>query len=137
MVNDSRPSTSLPIAGVIDVLDAMNLAALKTMPAVIGKSNNGQVASTEARLFALNCDALNRVVADVWSQILTLAARLAGFQGRVEFEFDPVELRPVLELEPQKTMKQSRLRAGPEPWLHHRRRVPHRRLRASASGERA
>lgn len=109
MVNDSRPATSLPIQNVIDILDEQNLAALKTMPAVIGKSNNGQVASTEARLFALNCDALNRVVADIWSQVLTLAVRLAGFQGRVVFEFESVELRPVLELEPQKTMKQSRL----------------------------
>lgn len=109
MVNDSRPATSLPISNVIDILTEMNMAALKTMPAVVGKSNgNGQVASTEARLFALNCDALNKVLADIWSQGLSLAARLAGFQGRVEFEFEPVELRPVLELEPQKTMKQSR-----------------------------
>lgn len=108
MINDSRPATSLPISSVIDVLNEQNQAALKTMPAVIGKSNNGQVASTEARLFALNCDALNRIVADVWSQLLTLAVRIAGFQGRVSFEFEPVELRPQLELEPQRTMKQSR-----------------------------
>ena len=110
MVNDSRPATSLPISGVIDILTEMNMAALKTMPAVLGKGNGtGQTASVEARLFALNCDALNKVLADIWSQALTLAARLAGFQGRVEFVFEPVELRPVLELEPQKTMKQSRL----------------------------
>lgn len=109
MVNDSRPATSLPISNVIDILTEMNMAALKTMPAVVGKSNgNGQVASTEARLFALNCDALNKTVADIWSQALTLACRLAGFQGRVEFQFEPVELRPRLELEPQLTMKQSR-----------------------------
>lgn len=108
MVNDSRPASSLPIANVIDVLNEQNQAALKTMPAVIGKGGNGQVASTEARLFALNCDALNKIVADIWSQALTLAVRLAGFQGHVEFIFEPVELRPVLELEPQKTMKQSR-----------------------------
>lgn len=109
MVNDARPAASLPIANVIDILNEQNQAALKTMPTVLGKSNNGQVASTEARLFALNCDALNRIVADIWSQTLTLAIRLAGFQGRVEFEFESVELRPVLELEPQKTMKQSRM----------------------------
>lgn len=108
MVNESRPATSLPIANVIDVLNEQNQAALKTMPAVIGKSTNGQVASIEARLFALNCDALNRIVADIWSQALTMAVRLAGFQGSVEFIFEPVELRPILELEPQKTMKQSR-----------------------------
>lgn len=108
MVNDNRPVTSLPIQNVIDVLNDQQQAALKTMPAVVGRSNNGQVASTEARLFALNCDALNRVVAGIWSQALTLACRLAGFQGSIEFIFRPVELRPVLELEPQLTMKQSR-----------------------------
>jgi hypothetical protein len=109
MVNDSRPATSLPISNVIDILSEQNMAALKTMPAVIGKgAGNGQVASVEARLFALNCDALNKTLADIWSQALTLAARLAGFQGRIEFEFQPVELRPILELEPQFTMKQSR-----------------------------
>jgi len=108
MVNDSKPAVTLPIQNVMDVFDAQNTAALKTMPSVVGKSTNGQVASTEARLFAMNCDALNRVVAGVWSQVLTLACRLAGFQGSIEFLFEPVELRPQLELEPQKTMKFSR-----------------------------
>lgn len=107
-VNDKNPATTLPIQNVMDVFDAANTAALKTMPSVVGKSTNGQVASTEARLFAMNCDSLNRVVAGVWSQVLTLACRLAGFQGSIEFLFEPVELRPQLELEPQKTMKFSR-----------------------------
>lgn len=109
MVNDSKPATSLPIQNVMDVFTEQNQAALKTMPAVVGKGSNGQVASTEARLFAMNCDALNRVVAGVWSQVLSLACRLAGFQGSIEFMFEPVELRPQLELEPQKTMKFSRM----------------------------
>lgn len=108
MVNDSKPASSLPIQNVIDVLNDQQQASLKTMPAVIGRANSGQVASTEARLFALNCDALNRVIAGIWSQVLTLACRLAGFQGSIEFIFRPVELRPILELEPQLTMKQSR-----------------------------
>lgn len=110
MVNDKAPATSLPIANVIDIFNEQNQAALKTMPAVIGKSEaTGQVASTEARLFAMNCDALNKVIGDIWSQVLTLACRLAGFQGKISFDFEPVEMRPKLELEPQKTMKQSRM----------------------------
>lgn len=109
MVNEKNPAASLPIQNVIEVLNDQQQAALKTMPAVIGRSDNGQVASTEARLFAMNCDALNRVVAGIWSQALSLACRLAGFQGSIELIFKPVELRPVLELEPQLTMKQSRL----------------------------
>lgn len=109
VINDQRPATSLPISGVIDILNEQNQAALKTMPAVVGKSDGvGNTASVEARLFALNCDALNRVVANIWSQALSLAARLAGFQGSVLFKFEQVELRPVMELEPQKVMKMSR-----------------------------
>jgi hypothetical protein len=110
IINDKNPSAGLQIQGVIDVLNAQNQAALKVMPAVVGKSDNGQVASTEARLFALNADALNRAVADVLSPALTLAARLAGYAGRIVLFFPPVELRPEMELEPQKTMRASRLK---------------------------
>jgi hypothetical protein len=110
VINDKNPSAGLQIQGVIDVLNAQNQAALKVMPAVVGKSDNGQVASTEARLFALNADALNRVVADLLSKALTLAARLSGYAGRIEVYFPPVELRPDLELEPQRLMRASRLK---------------------------
>jgi hypothetical protein len=110
VINDKNPSAGLQIDNVIDVLNAQNQAALKVMPAVVGKANNGQVASTEARLFALSADALNRTVAGLLTKALTLGARLAGYAGRIEVYFPPVELRPQLELEPQKTMKASRLR---------------------------
>ncbi len=110
VINDKNPSAGIQIQGVIDVLNAQNQAALKVMPAVVGKANNGQVASTEARLFAINSDALNRSIAGPLTRLLTLAARLTGYQGRIEVVFPPVELRPDLELEPQKTMKSSRLK---------------------------
>lgn len=110
IINDKNPSAGLQIERVIDILDNQNQAALKVMPAVVGKSSNGQVASTEARLFALNADALNRVVGSLFTKALTLAIRLAGSQSRVVVRYRPVELRPVLELEPQLTMRASRLR---------------------------
>lgn len=110
VINDKNPSAGLPIQNVIDVLNAQNQAGLKVMPAVVGKSNNGQVASTEARLFALNADALNRSVATMLTKALTFGARLSGYVGRIEVVFPPVELRPQLELEPQKTMRSSRLK---------------------------
>jgi hypothetical protein len=110
IINDKNPSAGLQIDNVIEVLNAQNQAALKVMPAVVGKANNGQVASTEARLFALSADALNRTVAGLFSKSLTLAARLSGYAGRIECVFPPVELRPDLELEPQKTMRASRLK---------------------------
>lgn len=110
IINEKNPSAGIQIDNVIEVLNAQNQAALKVMPAVVGKSNNGQVASTEARLFALSADALNRGVAGILSKAMTLAARLAGYEGRIECLFPPVELRPRMELEPQLTMKASRLK---------------------------
>jgi len=111
IINDKSPGASMNVEDVIRVLDAQNQAALKVMPAVIGKSDaTGQVAGTEARLFALGADALNTVVGDFLSQVLSLAARLAGFQGKIVAKFRPVELRPVLELEPQLTMRAARLK---------------------------
>lgn len=99
------------VTEIIAVLDSQNQAALRVMPAVVGKGSNGQVASTEARLFAISCDALNRTIASQFSKLLTMATRLAGYQGKIVMSFPPVELRPAMELEPQKTMKQSRLQA--------------------------
>lgn len=109
MINDKSPGAGVQISEVIEVLDAQNTAALKTMPSVVGKSTNGQVASTEARLFSMNCDSLNRIVAVPVQAALTLGARLAGFQGSIKVGFTPIELRPRLELEAQLTMKQARL----------------------------
>lgn len=110
ILNEKNPAAGLQIQEVIDVLNAQNQAALKVMPSVVGKGSNGQVASTEARLFALSADALNRAVAGAFTQALTLGVRLAGYAGRVEVVFPPVELRPQMELEPQKTMRSSRLK---------------------------
>lgn len=110
IINDKNPGSGMQIQQVIDVLDAQNQSALKVMPAVVGKSSNLQTASTEARLFAMSADALNRVIADVFTQALTFAARLSGYDGRIEARFRPVEMRPVLELEPQLTMRGARLR---------------------------
>lgn len=110
ILNEKNPAAGLQIEQVIDVLSAQNQAALKVMPAVVGKGSNGQVASTEARLFALSADAVNRSVAGVFTKALTLGARLTGYLGRIEVVFPPVELRPQLELEPQYTMRSSRLK---------------------------
>lgn len=110
ILNEKNPAAGLQITDVIEVLNAQNQAAFKVMPSVVGRGSNGQVASTEARLFALSADALNRAVAGLLTKSFTLAARLAGYAGRIEVQFPPVELRPALELEPQRTMKSSRLK---------------------------
>lgn len=109
MINDKNPGAGIQISEVIETLDAQNQAALKTMPSVVGKGSNGNVASAESRLFAMNCDSLNKIAAVPLQAALTLGARLAGFQGAIKVGFTPVELRPTMELEAQLTMKQARL----------------------------
>lgn len=111
VINDKNPGSGLQIKEVMETLDAENQAALKVMATVVGKGDgNSQTASTEARLFALSADQLNRPIETVMSQLLTLAVRLAGYPGRVVLRFRPSELRPLTELEPQLTMRAQRLK---------------------------
>jgi hypothetical protein len=95
---------------VMGTLDNQNQAGLKTMGTVIGRGESGvNTGSVEARMFALNTDGLNKPVAEIWSQLLTLALRLTGYDGQVLVKFTPVELRPNMELEPQRLIMQQRL----------------------------
>lgn len=110
MMNEKSPGMSIDINPMIDMFNDQNQAALKTMATIIGRGDRGvNTASVEARIFSMHSDALNTPIAEFMSEVLTLALRLAGSQSRVEFGFDKVELRPDLELEPQRTMKQNRL----------------------------
>lgn len=110
VMNEKNPAAQLDITNVIKVLNESNQAALKTMSTIIGRGETGvNTASVEARVFSMNAEQLNGPIEDVMSKMLTLAVRLQGSQSRVEFKFAKVELRPDLELEPQRTMRQARL----------------------------
>jgi hypothetical protein len=110
MVNESKPGVAMNIDSIIATLNAQNQAGLKTMATIIGRGDkNGNTASTEARIFALNAEQLNEPIAEILTQMLTMLVRIHGFDGYVDVEFQRVELRPELELESHKSMKQSRL----------------------------
>lgn len=110
VMNSDNPAAALDIMPVINTLNAQNQAALKTMSTIIGRGESGvNTASVESRIFSMNADQLNQPVAEILAHMLTLALRLHGNEGIVEVGFDKAELRPDLELEPQRVMKQSRL----------------------------
>lgn len=110
VINDRSPGAGIDISKVIDVLNAQNQAALKTMSTVIGRGESGvNTASVEARIFSMNADELNEPVAEILSRIFTFALAMQGRPNYVEVRFRKVELRPALELENQLTMRQSRL----------------------------
>ena len=110
MTNDKIPAMAIDVSAIITVLNAQNQAGLKVMSTIIGRGESGvNTASVEARIFALNAESLNRPIADILSQALTLAVRLQGVDAVVTVGFEHIELRPDLELEPQKMIQQARL----------------------------
>ena len=107
--NEKNPAAQLDVSKIVETLNAANQAALKVMATIIGRGESGvNTASVEARIFSMSAEQLNQPIADWMSSALTLALRLHGSESIVEFGFDPVELRPHLELEPHKTMRQAR-----------------------------
>lgn len=110
IMNEKSPGAGIDISKVIETLNAQNQAGLKTMATVIGRGQAGvNTGSVEARIAAMNADELNVPVAAVLSNIFSFMIHQAGYQGFAEVNFVKGELRPELELEPQLTMRQSRL----------------------------
>jgi hypothetical protein len=111
ILNEDNPASGLKIAEVIEALNSMNQAGLKSMATILGRAKSGtNTASVEARIAAMNADQLNRPVAELLGRVFTFLLNLYGIAGFVEAEFEPAELRPHLELEPQRVMRAARLR---------------------------
>lgn len=110
ILNEGGPGKSMDVESIIKVLNAQNQAALKTMASIIGRGESGvNTATVEARIFSISAQELNEPIADFLSDGLTLAMRMTGYAGSVVCEFDPVELRPSTELEPQLALRQNRM----------------------------
>ncbi len=110
ILNEKNPGAALQVEEIIETLNAQNQASLKVVPTVLGRGEAGvNTASVESRIFSLSADTLNKPIADLLSRCMTLALRMAGFDGFVTFWFAPAELRPDLELEAMRIQKQTRL----------------------------
>lgn len=111
ILNEKNAGMSLDISSIIETLNAQNQAGLKTMGTIIGRGNSGvNTASVEARIAAMNADQLNIPVAEFLEQMLTYALHIYGIAGHVCIKFAKAELRPHLELEPQRVIQASRLK---------------------------
>lgn len=110
MVNEKNPAAQLDLSKVVDTLNDQNQAALKTMGTIIGRGESGvNTASVEARIAAMNADELNNPISYILESCFNFWLHLEGIQGYCEVKFKKVELRPEMELEPQITMKASRM----------------------------
>lgn len=112
IINEKNPAASLDITSVIETLNSQNQSALKTMATVIGRGQNGAgTATVEARIAAMNADELNEPVAEILSAVFSFMLHQQGYQGFCDVQFKKVEMRAELELEPQLTLRASRLLA--------------------------
>lgn len=110
ILNQRQPGSGLQVSEIIDTLNAQNQAGLKVVATVLGRGESGvNTASVEARIFTLSAESVNGPIADIMGRILTLAMRMAGFDGKVKVWFRHAELRPDLELESLRIQKQTRL----------------------------
>lgn len=83
----------------------------KVLPTVLGHSNGtSNVASAEVLLFMKYVEGGPwGKINELMSRIMTMAVRLMGQDCYVEFQLEPIELRPKSELESFASMRQSRI----------------------------
>lgn len=95
----------------IDVLNKLISGQLasgaKILPSVIGRGQSAGTASTEALLFLKAAGFMQLELDIMLSRILTLSLRLLGHEVSVKFKFEPVNLRPEIELVSFKAIEQS------------------------------
>lgn len=94
---------------VQSILESKISAGTKTLPAVLGRADNGTSASTSTMVFLKNADVIPRKLNVLYSRALTMAARLLGHDVFVEFEYGDLDIRPAGEQEAYKAMRQSRI----------------------------
>jgi hypothetical protein len=100
MKNDDGQGVAEKFRAAKEIIDANVAKGLKTLPAVLGNGDGTQnIASTQTMLFLQSANSMVRLkLQELYSRQLTLAARLQGLEVTVQFEFDPIELRPETEL---------------------------------------
>jgi hypothetical protein len=110
--NDDGQGVAEKFKVIKEIIDADLAKGARTLPAVLGNGSGSQnVASTETMLFMLGANSMVRLkLQEMYSKGLTLAVRLFGQDVTVEFEFDPIDLRPSNELESFRSMYHSRIK---------------------------
>lgn len=106
---DGGHDPSAIIERVQKVLNAKVVAGAKTMPVTLGFTSSSNASSAESLLFLKECDAIRRKLNEIYSRALTVAVRLSGIEGYVEFIYDAPDLRPSQELGAYRAMEQSRI----------------------------
>jgi len=107
----TQGSMTVDFRPILEILDSQLTSALKVLPSILGKAAGGSqnIASVEAMTFVNSLTFLQERCDKVLSQAYTLTARLMGMKGSIIIKHSTINLRPDLELEPQKLAKQNRI----------------------------
>lgn len=96
--NNGNASLSDEYKTIQGIIDARLATGAKIMPALLGRANSSNIASTESMIFVKNAEALKAKLDELYSRMLTLAVRLFGHDVYVEFRYASIDLRPASEL---------------------------------------
>lgn len=96
-----------------EIVNGQMSTGLHTLPSILGRGESQSTASTETVLFLKMVESLQGRLNEVFSYLLTMAARLHGHDVTVSFKFKKPSLRPEIEEEAFQSMRQSRIR---EQW---------------------
>lgn len=109
--NNGNISLSKEYETLQAIINAKLSTGAKVLPAVLGHGNGtSNAASTESLLFMKSAaGAVQFKLNEMFSRMLTLGVRLFGYDVVVDFKFAPIDLRPEVELESFKSVKQARI----------------------------
>lgn len=94
------------------IMDGKLASGARTMPVVLSHAaaSSTNIASTQSMLFVKQVEgAVQAKLHETFSRALTLGVRLFGLDVIVGFAYEPTSLRPELELEGFRAMRQSRM----------------------------
>ena len=106
---DTNNSSDRSIDILQQVINGKLSAGAKILPAIIGRGESSNSASSEALLFVKAISSVQQELNILISRAVTLAVRLMGHDVNVAFRFQETNLRPELELESFRIQKQARL----------------------------
>lgn len=94
--NASNAGLSAEYEVLQQIANARLATGSKSNGTVLGfSSGSSNIASAEIMLFLRSCTgSIKAPIEEFWSRALTLSARLLGYDVVVEFEYDPIDLRP-------------------------------------------
>jgi hypothetical protein len=108
-IADANRSEDRSISVLQALINGKIAAGAKILPSIVGRGESSSAASTESLLFLKSIASSQLELNNLLSRALTLAVRLLGHDAFVNFEFEEVNLRPGLELESFKAIKQARV----------------------------